>query len=100
MSGIAQISMRVARSGNEGQQSVSVSTSSAATTNQVGAKECLVYSTVECFAVAGTSPTATVANGTPIPANALVRLSGFDNLDKIAFISASGTGTAYVRPAA
>ena len=86
--------------GAEGGQSVSVTTSSAATTNGINLSECLVYSTVECFAVTGDSPTATVANGTPIPANQLIRLCGITPGEKIAFIAASGSGTAYVRPGA
>lgn len=92
--------MRVARTGATGGQSVSVTTSSAATAAAIGSDECLVYSTVECFALAGTSPTATVAQGTPIPANALIRLEGLRPTDAIAFIAASGSGTAYVRPGA
>jgi len=91
----------VTRGTAEGQQSVSVSTSSAATTNALGGScECLVYSSVECFALAGSNPTATVALGTPIPANRLIRLRGLLAGDKLAFITASGSGTAYVRPGA
>ena len=93
-----QVTYKIARSANEGQQNVSVSTSSAATTNQIGANQAVIYSTVECYAMAGSSPTATVNAGTPIPANTLVRMRGFDRLDKIAFITASGTGTVQVRP--
>lgn len=92
--------MRVAHGTAEGQQSVSVSGTSAATSNAIGSPECLVYSTVECFALAGSSPTATVAAGTPIPANVLLRLYGLRADEKLAFISSSGTGTAYVRPGA
>lgn len=92
--------MRIARTGATGGQSVSVSTSSAATSAAIGSDICLVYSTVECFAIAGASPTATVAQGTPIPANTLIRLEGLRQTDAIAFITATGTGTAYVRPGA
>lgn len=92
--------MRVAHGTAEGQQSVSVTTSSAQTTNAIGADNCVVYSTVECFALAGSNPTATVAAGTPIPANAPVRLFGISAGEKLAFIAASGSGTAYVRPGA
>lgn len=88
----------VSRGSGEGQQSVSVSTSSAATTDPVGSVDPLIYSTVECFVVAGASPTATVANGTPIPANGYIRLLGVQPGDRLAFIAASGSGTAYVRP--
>lgn len=87
----------VCRGPGEGQQSVSVSTSSAATTDLIASTDPLIYSTVECFAVAGASPTATVAVGTPIPAGVLVRLAGVSPGDRLAFITASGTGTVYVR---
>lgn len=97
---MSQISMRLANSTAEGQQSVSVSTSSAATTDAIGTTEAVIYSTVECFAVANGNPTATVAAGTPIPANTLVRVSGFKPTDKIALIAASSSGTAYIRPGA
>lgn len=93
--------MTVSRGAAEGGQSVSVSGTSAATTNALGGSpECLVYSTVECFALAGSNPTATVALGTPIPANTLIRLRGLKAGDKLAFITSGGTGTAYVRPGA
>lgn len=95
-----EASIKIARGTAEGQQSVSVTTSSAATSNAIGSDECYVYSTVECFALAGSSPTATVAAGTPIAANAMIRLTGLQAGDKIAFIAASGSGTAYVRPGA
>jgi hypothetical protein len=90
----------VARGADEGQQSVSVSTSSAVTTNAIGAVECLVYANVECFVLAGSNPTATVAAGTPIGSGQMVRLRGLRAGDKLAFITASGTGTAYIRPGA
>jgi hypothetical protein len=88
----------VSRGTGEGHQQVSVSTSSAATTNPINAEDPLIYSTVECFAVAGTSPTATVAAGTPIPALTLIRLSGVQPDVRLAFITAAGTGTVYVSP--
>ena len=92
--------MRVAHGTAEGQQSVSVTTSSAQTSNAISASQCVVYSTVECFALAGSNPTATVAAGTPIPANTLVRLFDIQAGEKLAFIAAMGIGTAYVRPGA
>jgi hypothetical protein len=90
--------IRVARTGATGGQSVSVSGTSAATASTIGAQECVIYSTVECFAVAGSTPTATVANGTPIPANTLIRVEGLLPTDTIAFITSGGSGTVYVRP--
>src|SRR5688572_839162 len=95
-----ELSIQVARGTNEGQQSVSVSTSSAATTNAIGEDTAVVYSTVECFVLAGSNPTATVAAGTPIPAYVPMRLGGLQATDKLAFITASGTGTVYIRPGA
>lgn len=92
--------MRVAHGTAEGQQSVSASTTTAATTNAIGAQDCVIYSTVECFAFAGATPTATVAAGTPIPAGVLIRVDGLQATDKLAFITATGTGTVYVRPGA
>ena len=93
-------SVRPARTANEDQQSVSVSTTSAATSNTIGRTSAVVYCTVECFIVADASPTATVAMGTPIPAYTLVPIDGFKETDKIAAITASGTGTLYIRPRA
>lgn len=95
-----KIGLNIAHGTAEGQQSVSVTTSSAATTNAIGAPTCVVYSTVECFILAAPTPTATVAAGTPIPANQLVRIYGLTATDKIAAIAASGSGTLYVRPGA
>lgn len=88
----------VSRGTGEGQQSVSASTSSAATTNVIGSDTALIYSTAAVFVVAGASPTATVANGTPIPADGYIRLVGIQPTDRLAFITASGTGTVYVLP--
>ena len=92
--------LRVARGASEGQQSVSVSGTSAASTNAISTDTAVVYSTVECFVLAATTPTATVAAGTPIPANTLVRLTGLALTDKLAAITATGTGTLYIRPGA
>lgn len=95
-----EASILVAHGTAEGQQSVSVTTSSAQTSNAIGSTECLVYANVECFVLAGSNPTATVAAGTPIAANAMVRLTGLQPGEKLAFIAASGSGTAYIRPGA
>ena len=66
--------LTVARGTGEGQQSVSVSGTSAATSNAIGADECVVYANVECFVLAGSNPTATVAAGTPLSAGQTIRL--------------------------
>lgn len=94
------VSIRPGRNTGEDQQSVSVSTTSAKTTNTIGRGRAVVYSTVECFIVVGEDPTATVAAGMPIPANTLVPIFGFNSTDKIAAITASGTGILYIRPRA
>lgn len=93
-----EASVRVSR-GQTG-QSVSVSNVSAATSSAIGADECLVYVNVECFVMAGSSPTVTTTTGTPLAANSMIRLTGIQPGDKLAFITASGTGTAYIRPGA
>lgn len=88
----------VPHSDKEGQTSIAVSTTSAQTADPIGDTKAVVYATVECFIVAGANPTATVAAGQPIPANALIPISGFGASDKIAAIAASGDGTLYIRP--
>lgn len=98
MARITQNSMRIARGSSEGQQSVALSTSSAVSTNDIGADSVVVYTDVECFLVAGETPVATVAAGTPMPAGATYRLTGLLATDKIAAITAAGTGTLYIRP--
>ena len=90
---------KIPASSEEGQTSISVSTSSAATSAVIKSNFAIVYSTVECFIVVGANPTATVATGLPIPANTLVPVSGIrGGIDKIAAIAASGSGTLYIRP--
>lgn len=90
-------SARVPHGAGQGQQSVAVSTSSAATSAPLGNDTALVYSTVECFVVAGpATPTATVATGLPIPALTLLPLSGLKPTDYLAFITATGSGTVYI----
>lgn len=96
---ISDQTIRIAHSADEGQQSVSVSGTHAETTNAIGATTALVYSTVECFVVAGASPVATVAAGTPVPATTVLRIYGLDPAtDKISAITSSATGTLYIRP--
>lgn len=90
------VSVRVPRSTEEGKQTVSVSTTSAASSTAIGATKVIVYSTVECFIMAGDSPTATVAMGLPIPANTLVPVDGMKISDKIAAICSTGSGTLHI----
>lgn len=93
-----EMSLRCPPSGDTAGQSVAMTTTSAATTNAVGAGRCVVGADVAFFAVKGSAPTATVAAGIYVPANTLVRLYGLETTDKLAFILAAGTGTVYVRP--
>lgn len=88
--------VRIAKTAQEGQQSVSLSTSSGATSSPIGASKAIVYATVECFIM--NADTATVAAGTPIPANTDIPVVDLDPTAKIAAITASGTGTLYIRP--
>lgn len=92
---VEQMSMRIPLAAEAGGQSVAVTTASATTTNAIGADKVVIYSTVECFVTVGTS--ATVAVGIPVPANSPMRLHGFKPTDKLSFIAATGTGTAYIR---
>lgn len=85
--------------GSAGVQNIAVSTTSAASA-AINHNEALLYSDVEVFAVTGDSPTATVNDGTPIPANQLVRVHGITPGQEIAFITATGTGTVRIRPGA
>ncbi len=89
--------VRISR-GSEGGQSVAASTTSAASTNAVGATQAVIHTTVDCFVLAGTAPVATVADGTPLAANTAMRFVGLQATDKIAVITATGTGTIYIRP--
>lgn len=97
---VNEISAVVLEAGNTAGQSISVSTSSAASTNAIGDTTAYVYSTVECFIVKGAAPTATVAAGLPVPANVPMRVAGLKPTDKIAAIASTGSGTLYIRPGA
>lgn len=79
-------------------QSVAITTSSAASSNAIGDRTAVIYSTVEVFIVRGASPTATVAVGLPIPPGVAMRIHGLELTDKIAGIATSGSGTLYIRP--
>lgn len=91
-------SVNVPHSDKEGQQSIAVTTSSTATSSAIGNTKAVVYSTVECFIVAGSDPAATAAAGLPVPANVLTPISGLKVDDKLAAIAANGSGTLYIRP--
>jgi hypothetical protein len=80
-------------------QVVSISTTSAQST-AITTNTALVYSTVDCFMRQGANPTA-LSNGTDqiIPATTLLRVSLTEG-NKLAFITASGSGTVYITPGA
>lgn len=97
---INDLGVKVPPDGDATGQSVSISTASARTGLQIGAKSALVVSDVACFVTYAPTPTATVAAGLPIPANFPMRIYGFDATDKLAFITRTGTGTVDIRPGA
>ena len=78
---------------------VAISTTSAQSA-AITEEKVLVYSTVFCFARQGTNPTA-LSNGTdqPIPAETLIRVPVTSG-NKLAFITATGSGTVYITPGA
>ncbi|MBO9602549.1 MAG: hypothetical protein J7496_08585 [Novosphingobium sp.] len=57
----------------------------------------VVCSTVDCFVMKGTNPTATTG-GAFIPANVPLRLFGWKPGQKLAFITSGATGTVYLTP--
>lgn len=78
-------------------QTVSISGTSAATTNPVddgGATIVRIISTTACHYILGSSPTATTSHAY-LPADT-VEYIAVNPGDKIAFIQASASGTAYV----
>lgn len=81
-------------------QAVAISTTSAQSA-VIAADSATLYATTDCFVRRGSNPTA-VADGTDqfVPANTLLRINGLtnDNLSKLAFKTATGTGTVYITP--
>lgn len=77
-------------------QSIAVSTATAQSA-ALDFTDALVTSTVDCFVVAGANPVATTACAF-IPANTPLRLYGWKLGEKLAFITASGSGTVYLTP--
>jgi hypothetical protein len=78
---------------------VSISTTSAQS-SAIDAEKVVIYSTVFCFVRQGANPTA-LSNGTdqPVPAENYLRVTLTPG-NKLAFITASGTGTVYITPGA
>lgn len=74
--------------------SVSISTTSAQSAALAGGNV-VVMATADCFILRGANPTATVLC-LPLLANTQYRLTGIAEGEKLAFITASGSGTAYV----
>ena len=95
-SSVYQVSMPA----NEGgiSQSVSISTTSAQSA-VINEGEAMVTPTVNCFFRAGTNPTA-VSDGTDsiLLANNTYRISGIKQGHILAFITSSGSGSAYITP--
>ncbi|MEF3075160.1 hypothetical protein V2P20_08995 [Methylobacter sp. Wu1] len=78
---------------------VSISTTSAQS-SAINVEKVVIYSTVFCFVRQGANPTA-LSNGTdqPVPAETYLRVTLTPG-NKLAFITASGTGTVYITPGA
>jgi hypothetical protein len=74
--------------------SVSISTTSAQSAVLAGGNV-VVMATADCFVLRGSNPTATTAC-LPLVANREYRLTGIAQGERLAFITASGTGTAYI----
>ena len=81
-------------------QAVAISSTSAQSA-AMNSPVALVYATVDCFARRGSNPTA-LSDGTDqfIPANTLLRISGIERGDKLAFKTTSASGTVYITPGA
>lgn len=93
---VAPQSFQVSTGGTS--QAVSVSTTSAQST-AINSPTAMLYSTVDVFLRQGSNPTA-VADGTDqiLPAFTLVRAYKITVGNKLAFKTASGTGTVYITP--
>lgn len=77
---------------------VAISTTSAQS-SAIAAESAYIYSTVDCFAVAGATPTATTACMF-VPKETPLRIGGIKRGQKLAFITASGSGSVYLTPGA
>lgn len=81
-------------------ESVAVSTTSAQS-SAIKSGRVVLYSSVECFFRQGSNPTA-LATGVDqiLPASTMLRVVDIETGSKLAFKTASGTGTVYIAPAA
>ena len=79
---------------------VAVSTASAQSA-AITSGRVVLYSSVECFFRQGSNPTA-LSDGTDqiLPASTMLRVVDIESGNKLAFKTASGTGTVYIAPAA
>ncbi len=75
---------------------VAISTTSAQSA-VLGSGNVVVQSDAACFVVRGSNPTATTLC-LPLMANAQYRLTGIQEGEKLAFITATGTGTVTIVP--
>lgn len=92
-----EVSLLIGEGGTS--QPVSISTTSAQSTVITG-DNAVIYSSVECFIRSGSNPTA-LSDGTDqfIPASMFLRVR-FAAGSKLAFKTATGTGTVYITPGA
>lgn len=81
-------------------EAVAVSTTSAESA-AITSGRVVLYSSVECFFRQGSNPTA-LATGVDqiLPASTMLRVVDIESGNKLAFKTASGTGTVYIAPAA
>lgn len=90
----AEMLFKVAQAAN---QQLSVGTESAATEAAVKANQIMMFSTIDCYVAIGSAPTAT-ASGTGnifLPAYTFIGTETLQT-DKVAAITASGTGVLYI----
>lgn len=84
-----------------GQSAAVVISTTSAQSAAITAGSAVVAPTVDCFFRQGTNPTA-LSNGTDqiLLAGNAYRINGITSGDKLAFITASGSGTVYISPGA
>ena len=81
-------------------EAIAISTTSAQS-SAITSGRVVLYSSVECFFRQGSNPTA-LSTGVDqiLPASTMLRVVDIESGNKLAFKTASGTGTVYIAPAA
>lgn len=93
-----ELSLLVPTDANTSTVSISTTSAQSAVIPQGGSV--VVHSTADCFVIQGANPTAVANTCLPLFANVQYRLSGIRENGRLAFITASGTGTVYITPGA